>query len=42
MKRTIDEQLIRWSDSKTRKVLLLRGARQVGKTYSLRQLGKRN
>jgi len=40
MERTIDHELSRWKDSKTRKVLLLRGARQVGKTYCIRKLGK--
>jgi hypothetical protein len=40
MERTIDNELSRWKDSKTRKVLLLRGARQVGKTYCIRKLGK--
>jgi predicted AAA+ superfamily ATPase len=40
MHRTIDDELSRWKNSKTRKVLLLRGARQVGKTFSIRKLGK--
>jgi len=40
MERTIDNELTRWKDSKNRKVLLLRGARQVGKTYCIRKLGK--
>jgi predicted AAA+ superfamily ATPase len=40
MDRTIDNELSRWKNSKTRKVLLLRGARQVGKTYCIRKLGK--
>jgi predicted AAA+ superfamily ATPase len=39
MERTIDKELIRWKQGKNRKVLLLRGARQVGKTYSIRKLG---
>jgi predicted AAA+ superfamily ATPase len=29
-----------WKNSQNRKVLLVRGARQVGKTYSIRELGK--
>ncbi|MBF0430438.1 MAG: ATP-binding protein [Fibrobacteria bacterium] len=41
MKRNIDEKLINWKQNKNRKVLLLRGARQVGKTYSVRKLGRR-
>ncbi len=40
MKRKIDTDLAVWKTSKNRKVLLVRGARQVGKTYSVRQLGK--
>jgi predicted AAA+ superfamily ATPase len=40
MKRIIDYQLSKWKKSDTRKPLLIRGARQVGKTYSIRELGK--
>lgn len=40
MKRTVDRYLVNWRNSNNRKVLLVRGARQVGKTYSIRQLGK--
>ena len=40
MKSLIDQHLMKWKDDPKRKVLLLRGARQVGKTYSVRQLGK--
>ncbi|UCH93635.1 MAG: ATP-binding protein [Candidatus Aminicenantes bacterium] len=40
MKRLIDEELSNWANRKDRKVLLLRGARQVGKTFSIRELGK--
>jgi len=40
MKRNIDDNLLEWKRSKKRKVLLLRGARQVGKTYSCRILGQ--
>lgn len=40
MKRKINKYLIRWKNERDRKVLLIRGARQVGKTYSLRKLGK--
>ncbi len=40
MKRKIDFELKNWKDAPERKVLLLRGARQVGKTYSVRALGK--
>src|SRR5437868_2487074 len=40
MKRVIDQHLLEWKDSDYRKPLLLRGARQVGKTFAVRQLGK--
>ena len=39
MKRIIDHFLLQWKLSPYRKALLLRGARQVGKTYSVRKLG---
>lgn len=39
MKRTISESLSRWKTSANRKPLLLRGARQVGKTYILKEFG---
>ena len=40
MKRDIDKTLRNWKSLKDRKVLLVRGARQIGKTYSIRDLGK--
>ena len=40
MKRVIDQYLLEWKNSEYRKSLLLRGARQVGKTFAIRQLGK--
>ena len=40
MKRFIYQSLIDWSKDKARKVLLLRGARQVGKTFVARELGQ--
>ncbi|MEA1986815.1 MAG: AAA family ATPase [Candidatus Marinimicrobia bacterium] len=41
MERIIDRYLEEWKGKKDRKVLLVRGARQVGKTYSIRELGKK-
>lgn len=38
-KRIIDFHLDRWKTDRFRKPLLLRGARQVGKTYAVRRLG---
>lgn len=40
MRRMIEEQLREWKTSTRRKPLLVRGARQVGKTYSIRQFGQ--
>lgn len=40
MKRFVDEQLKKWKEAKRRKPLIIRGARQVGKTYSVMQFGK--
>jgi predicted AAA+ superfamily ATPase len=39
MKRTVTESLHRWKSSASRKPLILRGARQVGKTYILKEFG---
>ncbi|MDR2564168.1 MAG: AAA family ATPase, partial [Prevotellaceae bacterium] len=39
-KRNIDCRLLEWKDSKRRKPLLLRGARQVGKSSAVRELAK--
>lgn len=40
MKRKLKNTLIAWKRQKTRKPLLLRGARQVGKTFLLEEFGK--
>jgi predicted AAA+ superfamily ATPase len=39
MKRIIDHFLMEWKGSPLRQPLILRGARQIGKTYSVRKLG---
>lgn len=39
-KRHIDSQLLAWRDSRNRKPLLVRGARQIGKSSSIRNLAK--
>ncbi len=41
MKRDIYQQLIAWKHSELRKPLILRGARQVGKTYILLEFAKK-
>ncbi len=40
LRRSIDQYLQSWKDDNSRKTLLLRGARQVGKTFSVREFGK--
>lgn len=40
MKRTILYELKKWKEDSRRKPLLIRGARQVGKTFIVRQLAK--
>ena len=40
MKRFIIEKLVEWKNSKYRKPLILKGARQIGKTYILKEFGK--
>lgn len=42
MKRFIMKKLIDWKNSKDRKPLILKGARQVGKTYILKEFGENN
>ena len=39
--RTIDGALLAWAKSESHKTLLLRGARQVGKSTAVRHLGER-
>lgn len=40
MKRNTLEQLVQWKDRTDRKPLILRGARQVGKTWLIREFGR--
>lgn len=42
MKRKITGQLVEWKNSSARKPLILNGARQVGKTFILREFGREN
>lgn len=41
MKRLVDQNLISWKDQARRKPLIVRGARQVGKTYSINEFGRK-
>ena len=42
MKRFIEAELRKWAKSKRRKPLIVKGARQVGKTYSIKKFGEEN
>ena len=42
MDRTIMNDLLRWKQSKNRKPLLLKGVRQVGKTWALKEFGRKH
>lgn len=41
MERLIMEKLIQWKNKKNRKPLIIKGARQVGKTWLMKEFGKR-
>ena len=41
MKRIVEQELHKWRSSKQRQPILLRGARQVGKTHAVRKLGQK-
>lgn len=41
MERLIMEQMTHWKTKKNRKPLIIRGARQVGKTWIMREFGRR-
>lgn len=42
LKRKIDKQLLAWKNNKDHKCLVVQGARQVGKTFSIREFGNSN
>ncbi len=42
MKRAVSEQLLAWKNRARRKPLILRGARQVRKTWSVLDFGRRH
>ena len=41
LKRNVDNELLRWKNAEKRKPLMLRGARQVGKSSTVKELGKK-
>jgi uncharacterized protein len=42
MERTFYRKLVQWKTLKQRKPLIVRGARQVGKTFTIKQFGSRS
>ena len=42
LKRKIDKYLIEWKNDKNRLPLIVKGARQIGKTESIENFGKNN
>jgi hypothetical protein len=42
MERMLMEKLVEWKNKKNRKPLILKGARQVGKTWLMKEFGKRS
>lgn len=42
MKRKIENQLVEWKHNHDKKCLLVKGARQVGKTYSIDRFAREN
>ena len=40
LKRKILENLVNWKETKHHECLLIKGARQVGKTYIIKEFGK--
>ena len=41
MERTLDKELIAWKDTPRRVPLLVRGGRQVGKTFAIEKFGRK-
>lgn len=41
MERMLDQELVAWKDDPRRVPLLVRGGRQVGKTFAIKKFGKR-
>ncbi len=42
LRRKIDKYLVDWKNSKDKKPLIIKGARQIGKTTSIQKFGKKN
>ncbi len=42
MERKIESELLTWKDGPEKKALMVKGARQVGKTFSIDEFGRRN
>ena len=42
LKRKIDNYLIKWKNNSNKLPLIIKGARQIGKTNAIRNFGERN
>lgn len=42
LRRKINQDLLKWKNSKNKKCLFLEGSRQIGKTYSIKEFAKEN
>ena len=42
LRRMVEKELLAWKEDESHKALLITGARQIGKTYSIRQFAKQN
>lgn len=42
MERMLMRELVRWKEKRNRKPLILQGARQVGKTWLMKEFGREN
>ena len=42
LRRKIDDKLITWKENPNRKPLIVKGARQIGKTESIRHFARKN
>ena len=42
LKRKVDQYLVEWKNSDNKMPLIIKGARQIGKTNAIRNFGKNN
>ena len=42
MKRNVEKELLEWKEKEDRTPLIIRGARQVGKSFTIEEFGKKH